>query len=188
MLVMPVLPVPLHRPVSVVIAAHDERIRNVLWTVFKSEVGIEPVGATADPADLIRLLERVVADVIVLHDSVFGAAGLGSLPLVARAAPRAAVLVVGMHDHPAFARRARDAGAAAYVRLDDAERLGRAVVEASEDSAPLVARRRRTGRRAVTVVPTPGEASITRLPPRSSTRSRMPRRPKPSGASDGSNP
>ncbi|HEX5621055.1 MAG TPA: hypothetical protein VFX51_21710, partial [Solirubrobacteraceae bacterium] len=170
---MSVKPTPLCRPpVSVLIAARDERIRTGLWSLLESEPDVEPIGATADLADLIRLVGRVAPDAIVFHESVFGAVGLGWLPLVARAAPRAAFVVVGMHDHPAFTVRAREAGAADYVLLDDAERLGRAVVEASERSAPLSAGRRRTGRRAMTVVPAPGAASITRLPPRSSTRSR----------------
>jgi DNA-binding NarL/FixJ family response regulator len=129
-------------PVSVFIAARDERIRAGLWTLLESEPGVEPTGATADLADLIRLLGRVAADVIVLHESVFGLAGVGWLPVVSRAAPRSALVVVGMHAHPAFTARARDAGAADYVRLDDAERLGPAVVAASECSAALAAGRR----------------------------------------------
>jgi DNA-binding NarL/FixJ family response regulator len=185
---MPVLPIPIHPPVSVFIAAADERVRSALWNILASEPGVEPTGATADLADLIRLLGRVAADVIVLHESVFGATGLEWLPVVSRVAPHSAIVIAGMHEHPAFTKRVRDAGAADYVRLDDAERLGSAVVGACERSAPLAAGRRRTGRRAVTVVPAPGAASITRLPLRSSTRSRIPTSPNPSGASDGSNP
>ncbi|HET8755942.1 MAG TPA: hypothetical protein VFM58_08030, partial [Solirubrobacteraceae bacterium] len=119
---MSVQPVPLHRPVAVVIGARDARIRTVLWSVFTSDAAIRPVGAAADLAGVIGLLDRSAPDVVVLHDSLFGASGLGSLGLVARAAPGAALLIVGMHDHPAFVRRAHEAGAADYVRLDDADR------------------------------------------------------------------
>jgi len=134
---MAMQPTRLHRhPVSVFIAARDERIRSGIWNLLASEPDVEPTGATADLADLIRLLDRVAADVVVLHESVFGATGFAWLPVVARVAPRTAIVVVGMHDHPAFTKHARVAGAADYVRLDDADRLGRAVVEASERSAP----------------------------------------------------
>lgn len=186
---MSVHPIPLRRPpVSVFIAASDERVRRSLWSLLGSDDGIEPLGATADLADLLRLLGRVTPSVVVIDESVFGSAGLRLLPIVAHAAPRAGLVVVGMHDHPAFGRRAREAGAVDYVRLDDADRLGRVVVDASGRKAPSEAGRRRAGRRAVTVVPDPGAESMERVPPSSSTRSRIPPRPKPADAAEGSNP
>lgn len=186
---MSVQPLTLRRPpVSVFIAAGDERVRTALWRLLEGEEGIEPLGATADLADLLRLLGRVTPAAVVVDESIFGAAGVRWLPMLARAAPCAALVVVGMHDHPAFVTRARDAGAADYVRLDDADRLGRVVVAASERALPSAAGRRRAGRRAVTVVPDPGADSMSRLPPRSSTRSRIPATPKPPDEADGSNP
>src|SRR6185312_10170244 len=153
-------PIALGRPpVTVFIAARSERVRTALWRLLQSEEGIEPLGATADLADLIRLLGRATPSVVVVDESVLGSAGLRWLPMVAHAAPRAGLVVVGMHDNPAYITRARAAGAADYVRLDDADRLGRVVVDASRSSAPLAAGRRRAGRRAITVVPDPGADS-----------------------------
>ena len=119
------------RPVSVFIAARHERVRAALWRLLEREPGVEPLAATADLADMSRLLGRLSPAVVVVDESVLGDARLDALAALVDVAPQAGFIVVGMHDHPGYVDRAREAGAADYVRLDDADRLGRAVVEAS---------------------------------------------------------
>jgi DNA-binding NarL/FixJ family response regulator len=173
-------------PVSVFIAARHEAIRTALWTLFQSEPGVEPLAVTASAEDLARLLATVSPAVVVVEESVLGPDGIAGLPAIVAATPQSAFIVVGMNEHPAYVARARAAGAADYVRLDDADRLGRAVVEASDRSRPFAAGRRRAGSRARTVVPAPGAVSTVSRPPSSSTRSRIPSRPKPPVCSEGS--
>jgi DNA-binding NarL/FixJ family response regulator len=123
-------------PVSVFVAARHGAIRAALWAFFEAEPDVEPLAVTASAADLTRLLARVSTAVVVVDESALGAHGIGGLPAIVAAAPQSAFIVVGMHDHPAYVTRAREAGAADYVRLDDAERLAKSVVEASDASAP----------------------------------------------------
>lgn len=175
-------------PISVFIAARHDRVRAALWHLLEREPGVEPLAATADLADMIRLLERLAPAVVVVDQSVLGEAGSDALATLAEVAPQARFVVVGMHDHPAYVTWARDAGAADYVRLDEAaDRLATVVSEASERGAPISAGRR-AGSRAVTVVPAPGADSTVRLPPSSSTRSRMPASPNPRDMADSSKP
>jgi two-component system nitrate/nitrite response regulator NarL len=123
-------------PVSVFIAARHERVRAALWQLLEHEPGIEPLAATADLADMIRLLERLRPAVVVVDQSVLGDAGLDALSRVAEVAPQAAFIVVGMHDHPGYVTWAREAGAADYVCLDEAaDRLGPSVADASARGA-----------------------------------------------------
>jgi DNA-binding NarL/FixJ family response regulator len=150
-------------PVSVFVAARHDAIRAALWNLFQSEPGVEPLAATASAEDLERLLATVSPAVVVVDESVLRPDGIASLPAIVAANPQSAFIVVGMHDHPAYVTRARQAGAADYVRLEDAARLATAVVEASDAFA---AGRRRTGSRAMTVVPASGAASIVSRPPR----------------------
>jgi DNA-binding NarL/FixJ family response regulator len=176
-------------PVPVFIAVRHNSVREALWRLLEAEPGVEPLAATADLADTVRLLGTLAPAVVVLDESVLGDGGLRKLPTVAAAAPRTAFVVVGMHDHPRYVTWAREVGAADYVLLDEAaERLGRSVVEAAEPSAPLRASRRRAGSRAVSVVPAPDADSIISLPPSNSTRSRIPTSPKPPAVPDASNP
>jgi DNA-binding NarL/FixJ family response regulator len=133
-------PVPLHpAPLTVFVAARHHGVRAALRSLLEAEPGIESLGATTDVADLLRVLRCVAPGVVVVDDSVFGAAGVGWLPMLLAAAPESAFVIVGMHDHPGYVTRAREAGASDYVRLDDADRLIRSVAEAGRRSPRLAA-------------------------------------------------
>ena len=160
--------------VPVVIAARSASVRAGLCQLLESASDAQPIAVTTTVAALLRRLSRTPAPVVVIDELLIRDTELHTLTAVA---PRAAFLVVGMHDHPGYVQRAIDAGAVDYARLDDAERLGRAVAAASERSAPSVAARRRAGSRAMTLVPSSGLDSIASDPPSSSTRSRMPSSP-----------
>jgi DNA-binding NarL/FixJ family response regulator len=176
------------RTIPVFLAAAHRSVRRALWALLESEPAVEPLAAIADLADLHRMLEHVAPPVVIVDEAILGSDGIGALPKLVADAPASAFIVVGMGDHPTYVTRARVTGAADYVRLDEAERLVGSVVEAAELSAPLTAGRRRTGRRAVSVVPTRGVEATVSSPPSSSTRSRIPRRPKPSPLTSGSKP
>jgi DNA-binding NarL/FixJ family response regulator len=160
------------------IAARHEAIRTALWSLMQAEPAIEPLAATASARDLAQLLISLSPAVVIIDESALGADGIASLPALMEDAPQSAFVIVGMHDDPAYVTHARRAGAYDYVLLDDAERLGSAVREAADRSASFAVGRRRTASRAMTVVPDPGAESIASQPPSSSTRSRIPSRPK----------
>jgi DNA-binding NarL/FixJ family response regulator len=181
-------PTPITRTVPVFLAAAHKSVRKALRTLLESDPGVEPLAEIADLADLRRLLQRVTPPVVIVDEAILGPDGIGALHDLIVEAPAASFVVVGMGDHPMYVTRAREAGAADYVRLDEAERLVDSVVAASESSAPLTAARRRAGSRAVTVVPSPGVDATLNSPPSSSTRSRMPSSPNPSARSSGSKP
>jgi DNA-binding NarL/FixJ family response regulator len=150
---------------SVFIAARHDSLRAALWSLLDAEPGIEPLAATADGADLVRLLRSLAPAVVVVDESVVASAEDGWLPTLVATMPHIAFIVVGMEDDRACLKWARQAGAADYVCVDEAERLGRSVVEASSRVAPFAAGWRPTGRPAISVVPAPGGESIAGPPP-----------------------
>jgi len=128
-----------HRaPASVVIAVRHERVRAALWALLEADPLVEPVAATADAEDLMTLLGRITPAAVVIDDAILAQTGV---------VPGTVFVVFGMEDHPGYAARAREMGAADYVRFDEAERLGPALIEAAEPPVPFRAGRRRTGRR-----------------------------------------
>lgn len=114
-------------PVSVFLAIRHEGIRTALSGLLESEPGIEPLAATADAGDLLRL-RRVAPAVAIVDESVLGEGGIARLPLLVAAAPQTAFIVVGMYDQAAYVTHAREAGAVDYICLVEAERLGPAVL------------------------------------------------------------
>ena len=126
--------------VTVFIAARHESIRAALWQLLDGEAGIEPLAATADLTDMVRLLGWLRPAVVVVEQSVLRSAGLDALATLVEVAPQAAFIVVGMHDDPGYVAWARDAGAVDYVCLDEAvDRLGPSVIEAAAPRAePIV--------------------------------------------------
>jgi DNA-binding NarL/FixJ family response regulator len=118
------------RRVTVFVAARHNSVRNALWKLLETEPGVEPVAASADLADLKRLLERAVPHVVVVDEAILGGDGISALSGLIASAPVTAFIVVGLGEHPRYLTRARETGAADYVRLDDAGRLTGAVLAA----------------------------------------------------------
>ena len=114
--------------ITVLVAAAREGTRAAMTSVLAAAPGIQAVGVAADLSGTLSVLRRSPPDVVVVDESVLGEAGLRRLSTFAAVAPSTAVVVIGMGDHPGFAARARAAGAADYVRIDDAaERVAAAV-------------------------------------------------------------
>lgn len=130
-------------PIPVVIAARHPSVRAGLWQLLDASAAAPPIAVASTFAALLRLLPRMSACIVVVDELVVGDGNLERLSEIAAAAPAASVVVVGMNDHPGFVTRAVDAGAVDYVRLDDAERLVRAVAAAGGRSRPSVVARQR---------------------------------------------
>ena len=131
---MPTQPTPIPRTVRVFLAVRHASLRNALWRLLETEPHVEPLAAIADLDDLTQLLARVTPPVVVVDEAILGVDGIRELPDLVAGAPATAFVVVGQGDHPAYVTRAREAGAADYVPVDEAERLG-SVIEASSRSA-----------------------------------------------------
>ena len=161
-------------PTTVLLASDRSATRSSLWSLLETEPGLEPVAVAADLPSAIRQLRMLMPDVMLVDRRLLGDTGLRRLPMLALEAEETAIVVIGMGDHPGLDALARSAGAAGYIRLDEAaERLaGVPAMLVPGSSSP-----RRAGKRTVTVVPAPGADSIASAPPSDSTRSRMPTSP-----------
>jgi DNA-binding NarL/FixJ family response regulator len=73
------------------------------------------VGFVEDGRELLAAAKRLVPDVVVADISMPHMNGLEAIARLKRDRPELAVVVLTMHQNPAYARRALDAGAAGYV-------------------------------------------------------------------------
>lgn len=99
-----------------VLIADDHRIvREGLALMVADADDVELVGEAEDGQALIDLLASVEADVVLLDVRMPRAGGLDILPRVRDLAPNLKVIMLSMHDEPAYVSRAIELGANAYL-------------------------------------------------------------------------
>jgi DNA-binding NarL/FixJ family response regulator len=102
-----------------VLLADDHRIvRQGLRAILQTEADIRLTGEAADGPETLRLVERRRPDVLVLDLMLPGLNGLEVAREVRRRSARTAVVVLSMHDDPAYVAEAVRAGVAGYVLKD----------------------------------------------------------------------
>ena len=104
----------------VLLADRDGAARHALAALLGGLPGILLVGVATSMVDVTEAIRRHRPDVLVvddrlLRDSIHPLAGTGPTPAPIR------VIVVGVDDDPAFARRAERLGAEAWIAKDRAD-------------------------------------------------------------------
>lgn len=90
-------------------------VRAGLRQILQDEPGIEIVGEAATAAEVVDLARATEPDVIVMDLSLGDGSGIAASEELRRTVPDARVLVLTMHEDPAYARDALAAGALGYV-------------------------------------------------------------------------
>lgn len=152
--------------IRIFIADDHAMLRSGLRLLMESQDDMEVVGEAGNFARILSNLPTLQPDVITLDLSMPGGLGLGAIEKVRKAAPSCRVIVLTMHDDPAFLRTALAMGASGYVvkSAADTERLsairavyqGRMFVDARSSTTPLAGSLPIPGR-------IPGEALIDKL-------------------------
>jgi two-component system response regulator NreC len=83
------------------------------------DMTVEDEAGDADQA--VRLSRLHKPDVVLLDLVMPGRSGLDAIPEIRKAAPRAQILVLSMHDDPSYVRAAFAAGAGGYLLKDAAD-------------------------------------------------------------------
>ena len=102
------------RPIRVVIVDDHPMVREGLRSML-ADGPVDVVAEASCGADFIRIARDVEADVYLLDMTLPDIDGLDVLRQLRTDAPRAAVLVITMHQDPGRVRQALEAGAAGYV-------------------------------------------------------------------------
>lgn len=105
----------------IVIADDHKIVREGLRWMLEDEPAIDIVGEADSGAALLELLDRMEADIVLLDVRMPGMTGLEALEAISGAYPDVRVVILSMHDEPAYVRRAVELGAAGYL-LKSADR------------------------------------------------------------------
>jgi two-component system response regulator NreC len=107
--------------IRVLVADDHAVVRTGLRRILDAEEDIETVGeaATAERAIFEAMTHK--PDVVVLDVSMPGGSGVDALPALLQSVPETRVLMLSMHDDPAYLRAAFEAGANGYVLKEAAD-------------------------------------------------------------------
>jgi DNA-binding NarL/FixJ family response regulator len=99
-----------------VVIADDHRVvREGIRYMLSDETDIEIVGEAETGDELLGIVESEPVDVALLDVRMPGMSGFDVLERLVEIAPQVRVLMLSMHDQPAYVRRAMELGAAGYV-------------------------------------------------------------------------
>jgi two-component system response regulator NreC len=107
--------------ITIVIADDHQIVRSALRLLLEAEPGFRVVAEAGDVATTERRVTAYHPQVLILDLSMPGESSLPSIPRIRAAAPDTQIVVLTMHNEPAFAREALRAGAVGYVLKDAAE-------------------------------------------------------------------
>lgn len=131
-------------PLRVVLVDDHELVRSGIRALLDLLDGVDVVAEAQDGAELIRVLQRVSADVVMCDLTMPGMDGLAALERLRSEHPAVRTIVLSMDNAPASVRRALDRGAAGYVvKQAAATELGaalRAVGGGGRYVSPAIAR------------------------------------------------
>lgn len=99
-----------------IVIADDHRVvREGIRYMLSDETDIEIVGEAETGEELLGIIESEPVDVALLDVRMPGMSGFDVLERLVGIAPQVRVLMLSMHDQPAYVRRAMELGAAGYV-------------------------------------------------------------------------
>ena len=104
-----------------VISADDHAVvRGGVKQLLAEAAGIQVVGEAANGVDLMRVLQNVPCDVLLLDITMPGKDGLTLLKEIRERWPKIAIIILSMHPERQYATRALRAGALGYLTKEGA--------------------------------------------------------------------
>ena len=102
-------------PIRVLLADDHDLVRAGFRALLESFEGVQVVGEAADGRAVLRLVETLKPDLVLMDIAMPELNGLEATALIARDSPQVRVLILSMHANEEYARRALRAGAQGYI-------------------------------------------------------------------------
>jgi two-component system, NarL family, response regulator NreC len=107
-------------PITIVIADDHQVVRAGLRLLLEAEEGFEVLAEAGDVPATERRLNAYRPGVLILDLNMPGESSLPAIPRMRETSPETQIVVLTMHNDPAFAREALRAGAIGYVLKESA--------------------------------------------------------------------
>jgi len=107
--------------ITVMIVDDHAMVRKGLRMMLEAQSDMQVVGEAGSVQEALEVAARVRPQIITLDLSMPGPSGVASVERLRKAVPDARIIVVTMHDDPAYVRTAIAMGAAGYVNKSAAD-------------------------------------------------------------------
>jgi Response regulator containing a CheY-like receiver domain and an HTH DNA-binding domain len=101
--------------IRVLIADDHAILRSGLKMLIDAQHDMTVVAEAANSVDAIHLVRQTVPDVVILDITMAEGGGLNAISEISKCDPSPQVLMLTMHEEPAYLRTAQAAGASGYV-------------------------------------------------------------------------
>jgi two-component system response regulator NreC len=141
--------------IRVLLADDHAILRSGLRLLIGAQPDMEVVGEAGDVEEAVRLTKSIAPDVVTLDLGMPGGSGLAAIEKLLAAAPGTRILVLTMHEDPAYVRSALAAGASGYLVKSAADSALIAAIRAVERGRLFIEVQ---NREAMEALMTPGRA------------------------------
>jgi two-component system response regulator NreC len=111
----------MHPKIRVLLADDHAILRSGLRLLIDGQSDMQVVGESGEFDETIRLTRSLVPDVVSLDLTMPGGTGLSAIERLRASRPSVRIVVLTMHDDPAYVRSALAAGASGYVAKSAAD-------------------------------------------------------------------
>lgn len=108
-------------PITILIVDDHAMVRKGLRLALESQPDLKVVGEAGNVHEAMDAAARTMPQIITLDLTMPGASGVSAIGKIRTLVPQARVVVVSMHDDPAYVRSAIAVGASGYVNKSAAD-------------------------------------------------------------------
>jgi DNA-binding NarL/FixJ family response regulator len=94
----------------------DHKLIREMWSVlFATSLTIEIVGESGEFDEAIEMIKTQRPDIVLLDMNLQESSGFDAIPLIRKFSPGTRIIIVSMHNKPAYAKRVVKLGAKGYI-------------------------------------------------------------------------
>jgi len=100
----------------------DHKLIREMWSIFFAATpSIEIVGESGELDDAVEMIKRERPDLVLLDINLVDASAFDAIPLIRKFSPGTRIIIVSMHNKPAYAKKVLKLGAKGYITKNSAQ-------------------------------------------------------------------
>jgi DNA-binding NarL/FixJ family response regulator len=94
----------------------DHKLIREMWSIlFAANTSVELVGESGEFDDALEMIKTQRPDIVLLDINLWESSGFDAIPLIRKFCPATRIIVVSMHNKPAYAKKVLKLGAKGYL-------------------------------------------------------------------------